>query len=130
MFSLFSKKIHAVPSANYYESTSLEQRIKDFDHIYHKHPEKYPCIVINEDNMYPLSKQKFLISKSMTFGEFATVLRQKHITLTPDVALFYFVGKFRRCVHHSQTIGELAAEFANPDDRFLTIRFRGESAFG
>ncbi len=114
---------------NYFKTTSLEQRIIDFERVTKPFPEKYPVIVIGEDPQIQLDKIKFMVMKTMTFGEFAAHIR-KRLQLTPDIALFYFVGRYKKCVHHSQTIGELANEYANPDDKFLAVYFRGESAFG
>lgn len=117
------------PVPIYFESTPLPQRIIDFHRVSKQYPDKYPIIVLSDDKTPQLDKQKYMVIKTMTFGQFATIIRSR-LTLTQDMALFYFVGKYKKCVHHSQTIGELASLFANADDHFLVIHYRGESAFG
>lgn len=128
MFQRFTPSTKEAPP-DYFKTTSLAQRITDFDRVTKAFPDKYPIIVIGEDPLIQLDKAKYMVMKTMTFGEFSVHLR-KRLQLTPDMALFYFVGRYKKCVHHSQTIGELANEYANLDDKFLTVYFRGESAFG
>jgi hypothetical protein len=129
LFTTTTKYDEPKPLANYFVDTTVTQRIAEFKKVSALYPEKYPIIVISEDPQLQLEKQKYMVVKTMTFGEFAAIIRAR-LTLAPDTALFYFVGKYKKCVHHSQSIGELAKEYANEDDKFLAIYFRGESAFG
>jgi hypothetical protein len=117
---------------NYFETSTLDERIAEFNRITRLYPAKHPIIVIRDDNTNAtplIDKCKYAVMKDMTFGQFCTILRAR-LKLPPETALFYFVGPYKKCVHHSQTIGELAKEYSNPDDGLLVVYYRGESAFG
>jgi GABA(A) receptor-associated protein len=95
-----------------------------------RHPDRIPVFLLRGAKIDPsfphLSKNKFLVPKTLTLGMFSYVVR-KHLTLPPEKALFLFVG------NTLYTTGILMSEIYaahKSDDGALRIVYMSESAFG
>ena len=79
------------------------------------------------DPSFPhLTKNKFLVPKSLTLGMFSYVVR-KHLTLPPEKALFLFIGDTLPTT--GTLVSELYARYKS-DDGALRVVYMSESAFG
>jgi GABA(A) receptor-associated protein len=95
-----------------------------------RYPDRIPVFLLRGAKIDPsfphLTKNKFLVPKSLTLGMFSYVVR-KQLTLPPEKALFLFVENML------YTTGTLMSEIyaANKsDDGALRIVYMSESAFG
>ena len=110
---------------------SFEQRSTECARIFSKFPGRIPVIVQrntkNNNNETPkIDKEKFLVPGDLTLGQFVFVIR-KRINLSPEKALFLFVG------NTLPTTGSLMREIyqAHKDnDGFLYAIYSGENSFG
>lgn len=98
---------------------------------------KYPGRVViyvdkmpnSKSNLKSLKSHKFLVPDDLSFQQFTCTIR-KNLQLTPEIALFYFIGEKRNIMPTpTQTIGELYSEYKNLDGR-LYVYYETESVFG
>ncbi|KAH6945378.1 hypothetical protein HPB50_008133 [Hyalomma asiaticum] len=73
-----------------------------------------------------IDKQKFLVPNDITVAQFMWIVR-KRIHLSPEKALFVFVG--RLMPQSSLSMGDLYATY-HDDDGFLYLAYSGENTFG
>lgn len=105
-----------------------EKRIKESSRIMNKYPDRIPIIVCRADGcqIEMIDKQKFLVPKDMTIGQFIYIIR-KRINLKPDEALFVLVNNTLQ--PSSVTISEVYETQADKDG-FLYVVYSSENTFG
>lgn len=112
------------------KNNTLEERKKEAYRIKSKHPERIAIIVEKSekcDNIEDIDKNKYLVPKDLTMGQFIHILR-KRISLSPDKALFLFVNK-NVLVSSSETLSDVFEKHKD-EDGFLYVDYAGESTFG
>ncbi|CAN8025108.1 unnamed protein product [Ixodes persulcatus] len=105
---------------------SPEQRKQEADAILEKYPHRIPVIVERAPNSHvpSIDKQKFLVPSDITVAQFMWIVR-KRIHLSPEKALFVFVG---RLMPHL-SMGDLYGTYRD-EDGFLYLAYSGENTFG
>jgi GABA(A) receptor-associated protein len=119
------------PELDFRDRFSFEQRSSECARIFSKFPGRIPVIVQrnnkNNNNETPkIDKEKFLVPGDLTLGQFVFVIR-KRINLSPEKALFLFVG------NTLPTTGSLMREIYHTHkdaDGFLYAVYSGENSFG
>jgi GABA(A) receptor-associated protein len=71
----------------------------------------------------PLDKNKFIVSKYMTVGEFMVIFRRR-LRISSEKAIFFFIHN--TIPTSTQRLGELSRD----SDGFLRIIYAGEATFG
>jgi len=113
--------------------TTPEERREMYLKFSAQNPNKVLAIVQRDDdcNTVPLiAREKFLFPPDMEFSRSMCAIRQRIPKLSPDKALFYFVGKKKILVTPHMLMSEIARQYANDDDHFVVIYYRDESTFG
>lgn len=126
--SLFNKKIKT-KELPFVEKFSFERRSQQAYNILSKYPDRIPIIVersMNDLETPLINKNKYLVPKSLTVGQFLFVIRRR-LVLPPEKALFIFVNDI--IPPTSQLLGIIYDEQKNKDD-FLYITYSGENTFG
>lgn len=115
--------------SNFKDSIPFEQRKQEAARIRTKYPDRFPCILENsKTSKLPKSdKKKFLIPNNLTMGQFIYVIR-KRIKLSPDRAIFIFVGT-DTLVPSSSNISMIYNQYKN-EDGFLYFIISDEQTFG
>lgn len=110
------------------KSFTLDQRLKECSRIMNKYPERIPiiCERICDSKYEKLDKNKFLVQRDLTCGQFVYVIR-KRLRLPPEKAIFLFSnGSIPRTSEFINNIYE-----QNKDkDGFLYINYSEENTFG
>lgn len=112
------------------ESVPFDKRKEEAERIRNKYPDRIPCILENSktSTLPKNDKKKFLIPNNLTMGQFVFVIR-KRIKLSPDKAIFIFVGNGGTLVSSSSIISEIYSEYKN-EDGFLYFVMSDEQTFG
>ena len=107
----------------------LEQRKRDILAIFKKYPDRIPVCVVKSPNsrIQDLDKEKFLVPKDITVGEFLYVIR-KRIKLEPQQAIFIFFND--TLVNTGTTMQEVYNEHHDKDDEMLYATYSSENTFG
>lgn len=108
---------------------SLDQTYKsDIERMQAKYPHAVFAYVslAPRSNLPPLDKQKYMVPKNTTVGQFLYILR-KRFRLPSDKALFIFVNNTLPA--SSQTMNEVYQHHKSPDG-ILRITCTSESVFG
>jgi len=95
-----------------------------------KYPEKIPVVVFpasSNTNLPKLDKNKFLVSKDLTVGQFLYIIR-KRVKLESTKALFMFTEKDTIPVTHD-SISMIYHTYKN-EDGFLYFKISSENTFG
>lgn len=111
------------------ERVPFEKRKTEFERIKKKYPDRIPVIVEKSkivDSTPNIDKQKFLVPKDLTVGQFVYVIR-KRIKLDPEKALFIFVNN--TLPPNSALVSQIYDKHKE-DDGFLTIVYSCESVYG
>lgn len=97
--------------------------------ILEKYPNCVPTIVNKKphSNAPSLDKNKYLVPKDITLGQFVYVLR-KRLSLSSDQAIFILVDN--KIPPTSQLISDLYEKNKDKDDGYLYIYYTLESVFG
>ena len=102
----------------------------EFERLKQRYPDRIPIFLLRGSKIDPsfphLTKNKFLVPKSLTLGMFSYVVR-KHLTLPPEKALFLFIGDTLPTT--GTLVSELYARYKS-DDGALRVVYMSESAFG
>lgn len=111
---------------------SFEQRLASSEKIMASHPDRLPVLVFtdstwNRESIAPLDKNKYLVPKDLTVGQFLYVIR-KRIKLAPEKAMFLFVGK--NVLPPTSALMSEVYEDNKEDCGFLFCSICGESTFG
>ena len=107
----------------------LEKRKQEVEIIMSKHPNKIPIIIqkVETSKLTPPDKFKYLAPPEQSVGQFLYEIR-KRLNLTPEQALFIFVGK-NVAPTLSASLGEIHGKYKD-EDGFLKISFCEENTFG
>lgn len=110
------------------EKHTKAERQSESERIMVRYTDRIPAIVYRKKNsdISDIDKNKFLIPKDMTLGQFVYVIRRR-LRLKPEKAIFVFVNNTLPPVSvlMSQLYGEQKDE-----DGFLYIEYAAESTFG
>jgi GABA(A) receptor-associated protein len=108
---------------------SFDKRFNESQKIKGKFPEKIPIIMEKgrTSQIPTMEKQKFVVPKDITAGQFLVIIRQK-IKLTSAQALFLIInGKYAPL--STETMGTIYNKHADKDG-FLYITYSAEDTFG
>ncbi len=115
----------------YPEPLSLEERLISSEKLLKKYPNKIPIICtkseLSKSDIPTLKKNKFLVSKNLTLGQFLNEIRNQ-IKLPSEKALFVFVNN-QIIPPTSSIIQKLYDDFKS-EDNFLYMTYTSESTFG
>lgn len=109
---------------------TLSDRTNDANRLKQAYPKRIPviCAVLpNAKSIISLDKEKYLVPKEMTMGQFLMELR-KRIRLQPHQALFVFMENGLLPLIN-KTLNELYQAHGNSDG-FLYISISPENTFG
>lgn len=107
----------------YTESERLTQTTK----VISKFQDRVPVFVECQD--FELVKNKYLVPRDITCGQFIYILRKNLKEIKPDTALFMFFGG-GIIAPSGETIGNVYDYNMDPEDHFLYCRVKKESVFG
>ena len=112
----------------YKGNNSFEKRHQESSRILNKHPDRIPIIVCkaNDCKLPDIDKQKYLVPKDMSMGQFIYVIR-KRIKLQANEALFILVNNSLQ--PGNRPIQEVY-ETHKDEDKFLYIIYSSENTFG
>ena len=110
------------------KNNDFEKRKNESNNIMRKHPERIPIIVCKNcgDNLPTIDKQKYLVPKDMSIGQFMYVIR-KRIKLEPNQALFVLVNN---TLQPSNKVIDEIYKSCKDDDGYLYIVYSSENTFG
>ena len=115
---------------NYKAKIPLIERIKESNRILTKYPDRIPVICeknVNASIDCPtIDKNKYLISRDTTVGQFIYVIR-KRLSLQSNKALFLFIGNMIPST--TNNLLTLYARYKEADN-FLYINYSFENTFG
>ena len=108
--------------------STFEKRQNESQRIVKKYPERIPVVVCKNygDNLPDIDKQKYLVPKDMSLGQFIYIIR-KRIKLKSEQALFIMVN------HSLQPGNKLLDEIYETnksEDNFLYVVYSSENTFG
>ena len=111
---------------------SFDQRLEASEKILAKYPDRIPVIVFPDkawyrENLPNLDKNKYLVPKDLTVGQFVYVIR-KRIKLAPEKAMFIFLGN--GVLPATSALMSNVYEKNKDDDQYLYCHIMGESSFG
>ena len=108
---------------------TFEERCEESASLMASYPDRIPVIVErapNRASMPQLDRDRFLVPKDLTIGQFVFVIRRR-LTLPPDQALFLFCGT--SLPSSTLLIREAYNSYRSPDG-FLRLSYSSEAAFG
>lgn len=108
---------------------SLEKRKSECQRILKKHPERIPVIVCKncKEGVLPdIDKQKYLVPKELTLGQFVYIIR-KRIKLDPNQALFVLINN---SLQPTNRLLEDIYSDSKDEDGYLYIVYSSENTFG
>ena len=114
---------------NFKKIHNEKDRKEEFDRIQSKYAERIPIIVETNPrskDLPKLSKNKFLVPRSITFGQFMYIIRSR-MKLKQEQALFIFVNNILPT--NSQTVQEIYQQHKD-EDGFLYCLITAENTFG
>ena len=122
MSYLFKKNYESIS-----EKQTIEERKVQSNKVLNKYPERIPVIVEPLTNdILSIDKNKFIVSKDMTFGQFIYIIRNR-LKVESNVALFFTING-NLCTSGTD-IGTIYSEKKN-EDNFLYIKYTTENTFG
>lgn len=105
----------------------MEKRLLESKRIVDKYPDRIPVILECSDKSLPkLDKQKYLIPKDLTIGQFSYVIRRR-ITLPSTQSMFLLIND--KIMNTGTLIGGIY-ETEKDADNFLYVSIAGENTFG
>lgn len=112
-----------------FKDKSLTERKDESKNIKNKYPQKIPIIVLptTSKNLPKLDKNKFLVSKDLTTGQFLYIIR-KRMKLDSSKALFLFTEKGTLPVTHEPL--SVVYDTHENEDGFLYFQYSSENTFG
>ena len=108
---------------------TFEKRKSECERILKKHPERIPVIVCKnckEGTLPDIDKQKYLVPKELTLGQFVYIIR-KRIKLDPNQALFVLINN---SLQPTNRLLEDIYSDAKDEDGYLYIVYSSENTFG
>lgn len=108
-------------------TNDLTKRQSTSNEIILKYPDRIPIIIESYDEKkIKLEQNKFLVSRTFTFGQFITNIRQR-IKIAPEKAIFLFVDNILPSVSESM---ENIYNKHRDIDGFLYLMLNLENCFG
>ncbi len=95
--------------------------------LIHKYPDRIPVSVEVSEGLY-LDRNKYLVPRTMTVGEFNIVIRKRMNKLKPYEAIFLFVNK-STIPPTSSTFETLHREYSE-NNMLLHLKYTKENTFG
>jgi len=108
-----------------YKNKPLKERIAESERIYNKYNDRIPIIIGSND--IELSRNKFLVSRDITFGNLILIIR-KYIKLDQTDALF-ICTESGKCLKGSDIIMDIWDRHHDIDN-FLYLIIKKENTFG
>jgi len=108
-------------------NNSLEKRVEDCSKLIRKYPEKIPVIV--QSDKIKIRREKYLVDKSMSFTQFALILRKNIEEMMPEEAIYYF-SEDSSIIVPSVVMNQLYLQHKNKQDGFLYVFLMKENTFG
>ena len=110
---------------------TFEQREADAIRVLSKYPDRVPIICersnsANNIDCPIINKNKYLVSKDMTMGQFMYVIRRK-LRIPPEKGMFLFVNDY--IISVSQMVGDVY-DYYKHSDGFLYVSYGFENTFG
>jgi|TARA_B110001450_G_scaffold223785_1_gene221093 GABA(A) receptor-associated protein len=108
---------------------SFSERQQSSSHLLRKYPDRIPVIVeknSNKNKLHTLPKNKFLVPKHLTIGQFVYVIKQK-LELQPEEAIFLFVNNTLPKV--TDRMIDIYATYKD-NDGYVYITYFNENTFG
>lgn len=113
----------------YKQQFSFDTRLHQSSRVLNKYPDRIPIVCERSHKHFDLpnlDKKKFLVPRTLTFGQFICIIRQK-IRLNPNDSIFLFVND--KIVSGSLIIGHLYECEKDPDG-MLYLQYTKENTFG
>lgn len=113
----------------YLKEHSLETRKAETKSVLKKYPDRAPVMVFKSehtDTVQDIDKNKYLVPRDLTFGNFAFVIR-KRIKVNPENAIYIFVNQ--TLAQSSERVGDVY-DRCKSEDGFLYCVYSGEATFG
>lgn len=107
------------------EKYSFSERLAEATNVLNKYPMRIPIIIEPRSDLL-IDKEKYLVPKDLTLGQFLVVIR-KRMKLRPEEALFCFLD--RVIPNISAMLGDLYSEHRSMD-KFLYLTLSKEETFG
>jgi len=117
-------------SGSFKLSAPLSKRQQDSERLREKYPDRIPVICETSrpnSNPLQLDKNKYLVPNTITVGQFQYTLRKKIPNLSPESALYMFIGNTLCPI--AQEMGQVYNEKKDIDG-FLYIIINTENTFG
>ena len=118
-----------MPSITFKNKHSFDKRKSEATRIKEKYSDRLPIIVEKSNtckNLPDIDKNKYLVPKDLTIGQFSYVIRQR-LKITPELAIFLFCDNI--IPPTSQTIAEFSKDKID-NDGFIYFTYSGENTFG
>jgi len=96
------------------------------EHLIHKYPDRIPVEVSVGEGLY-LDRNKYLVPRTMTVGEFNIVIRKRMNKLKPYEAIFLFIKN--TLPPNTGTFETLHAQYSE-NNLLLKMEYRKENTFG
>lgn len=112
----------------YKDERSFDERVNETMRVMAKHPDRVPMVVERapKSKLPEIDRRKWLAPKSMTVGQWLSVLRRR-VSLKSSEGLFVLVGN--KLPKSSSTLGELYEE-SKDEDGLLYWVYTEMSTFG
>lgn len=107
---------------------SFQNRLAESKRVLEKYPDRVPVICERRSgsNLADIDKEKYLIPKDLTVGQFVYVVR-KRLHLPAEKAIFLFVGGVLPTI--SDNMDNLYNRYFD-EDGFLYVTYSEENVFG
>lgn len=134
MTSLVAVGLAVAKSAAFKELVTYEMRQFLSKEAKEKYPEHIPIILEraeNCDNVPMIEQKRFLCHGDQDIRQFLNEVRNRHIHIDRNMALFLFVSKANQntVVGGQETFGCLYKSYKE-DDGMLYLKYAGENTFG
>lgn len=123
-----TKELKKYRTLTEFEKKSLADRLKEFEYLKEKYPNKIPILVskTQRSRLNQLDLQKYLINGDLTAGSLLYVIR-KRLKLQPEKAIFMFVNG--HIPSSSEQISKIYQMYKSSDG-FLRVEYCEENVFG
>ena len=112
---------------NDYQNKNSNQQLNQTLSILSKYPDRVPIILKRKiDNIEYIDKEKYLVPKNLTIGQFIYIIRQR-MELNSNEAIYLFVSN--TVIQTSQEISYIYEQYKSKD-QFLYLTYSKESTFG
>jgi len=115
--------------SNFKNKYTFDKRKSESSRIKERYPDRLPIIVeknSNCKNLTDIDKNKYLVPKDLTIGQFSYVIR-KRLKLTQETAIFLFCNEL---IPPTSEILETYLVDKEDADGFYYFTYSGENAFG